>query len=293
MAAHSGRERAAAGLVVLLGSMEAGAIPTGNWVPWIYVALAPWVVGRFVASRRRLVRQLEARTRELGEERDAFAALAVRRERTQIARDLHDIVSHNMAVVVVQAGAGRIAPPESPEQVVGSFQSIRAAADAALVEMGQLVDVLDDKFATREPGVTLAAIPLLVQQARVAGLDVCAEISTAPDDLPVAIEQAAYRAIQEGLTNVVKHAPGSHVALRLTAHDTHLAIAVFNRGATVPGGELADTGSAAGLAGLKERVLAHGGELSAGPAPRRRLAPRRAPPDTPNGLDLPLRPPQG
>jgi signal transduction histidine kinase len=116
VAAHADWEGAATGLVVVLGSTESAGIRSGNWVPWIYVALAPWVVGRILASRRRLVRQLEERTRELDGERGAFAGLAVRRERAQIARDLHDIVSHNMAVMVVQAGAGRIAPPADPER---------------------------------------------------------------------------------------------------------------------------------------------------------------------------------
>lgn len=266
VAARANRLAAVVALVALTTSLEIGGIRSGNWVPWLYVQIGPWIVGRVVRSRRNLVVQLEARTRELDRERNRFARLAVRRERAQIARDLHDIVSHNMAVMVVQAGAARVAPAPEPERIAEAFRSIRAAGDAALAEMDQLVDVLGSRHHGRHAEPTLATIAELVVQARLAGLDVTAQVAVQPGVIAPEIEHAAYRAIQEGLTNVLKHAPGAHVELRLETHEELLEIEVNNRMAT-NAGTLSGTGSGLGLVGIGERIRARSGDFSAGPMP--------------------------
>jgi signal transduction histidine kinase len=266
VAAHGGRSIAAATLVMLTGAFEVANIPSGTWVPELFVPVGPWVVGAIVRSRQQIMAQLEQRAVELEREREALARLAAQRERARIARELHDIISHNMAVMVVQAGAGRIAPPTDPAHVVEVFRRIRAAGSAALAEMDQLVDVLGLHTHASLSGATLAGVADLVAQARSAGLDVTAQLSVMDSSVPVEVEQAAYRAIQEGLTNVLKHAPRSHVRLRLEAREQQLEIEVRNSGAPSESA-LAATGSGLGLAGMTERIQARGGELSAGPLP--------------------------
>ncbi len=268
VAAHARRPVAVATLVIITASLELAVIPSGAWVPELFIPLGPWVVGAIVHSRRQIVAQLGQRTAELEREKEVFARLAAQRERARIARELHDIVSHNMAVMVVQAGAGRIAPPEDPEQVANIFRRIRAAGDAALVEMDQLVDVLGLHARGSLATGTLAGVADLVAQACSAGLDVTVELSVKDGGVPLEVEQAAYRAIQEGLTNVLKHAPASHVRLRLETREQQLEIEVRNSGARGEGTGLAETGSGLGLAGLSERIRARGGELSAGPLPQ-------------------------
>jgi signal transduction histidine kinase len=267
VAANAGRSISAATLVMLIGALEVANIPSGAWVPELFVPVGPWVVGAIVRSRQQIVAELEQRAVELEGEREAFARLAARRERARIARELHDIISHNMAVMVVQAGAGRIAPPKDPEQVAEVFRRIRAAGGAVLAEMDQLVDVLGLHAGAPIAGATLAGVAELVAQARSAGLDITASLSVMDSSVPVEVEKAAYRAIQEGLTNVLKHAPGSHVHLKLEAHDQQLEIEVRNSGAPGEAAGLAATGSGLGLVGMTERIQARGGELSAGPLP--------------------------
>ena len=267
VAAHAGRPVAVAVLVIITVSLEIAVRASGAWVPELFVSLAPWAVGSIVRSRQRMVAQLELRTVELEGERETFARLAAGRERARIARELHDIISHNMAVMVVQAGAGRVAPPEDPDQVAEVFRRIRAAGSAALVEMDQLVDVLGLHTPSSPAANTLAGVGDLISQARAAGLDITAELSVQDSEVPVEVQQAAYRAIQEGLTNVLKHAPASQVQLRLQACEEQLELEVCNTGSPGASAGLVATGSGLGLAGMTERIRARGGELSAGPLP--------------------------
>lgn len=267
VAAHAARPTAVAILVIITVSLEISMIGSGTWVPELFVSLGPGIVGMIVRSRQQIVAQLEQRTVELERERETFAGLAAQRERARIARELHDIISHNMAVMVVQAGAGRIAPPQEAEHVADVFRRIRAAGSAALAEMDQLVDVLGLHTRGSLAASPLAGVGDLVAQVRSAGLDITAQLSITDNGVPLEVEHAAYRAIQEGLTNVLKHAPESHVQLRLEAREQQLEIEVRNSGVRGEGAHLAATGSGLGLAGVNERIQARGGELSAGPLP--------------------------
>ena len=267
VAARAERTIAVGTLVTITASLEWASLPSGSWVPELFVPLGPWLVGAIVRSRLRVVQQLEQRTNELEQEREAFTRLAAQRERARIAHELHDVVSHNMMVMIVQAGAGRVAPPEDPEQVAAIFRSIRAAGGAALTEMEQLVDVLGLHDRGSHTGARLADVASLVAQARSAGLDVTADLSMSEGSVAVEVEHAAYRAIQEGLTNVLKHAPGSHVQLRLQACAHEVEIEVRNTGAAGSSTGLAGTGSRLGLDAMNERIRARGGDLCAGPLP--------------------------
>jgi signal transduction histidine kinase len=250
-----------AGLALWPGALSVVALAAGlaiaglDPIPLLLVSLAPWGAGRLVRSRRELVAALAERNRQLEAEREALAALAVRRERTRIARELHDIVAHHLAVMVIQAGAGRLAARDGGAR----FAGIREAGHEALAELEHLVALLQDDAPPRR-------LDALLGQARAAGVQL--DYDPLPDGvrLAPAIEDGAYRVIQEALTNAMKHAAGSVVRVRLGVRADELAIDVCDDGAVVPS-PLAASGVGLGLAGMRERVATLGGALTAGPRP--------------------------
>jgi signal transduction histidine kinase len=173
---------------------------------------------------------------------------------------LHDIVAHHLAVIVVQAGAGRLAAPGPAEQRAQRFATIRQSAGQALADMARLLDIL--QAGNREHG--LGRLRRLLTQAQAGGLDL--RVAPLPSDLqlPDDVEDGAYRVLQEGLTNAIKHAPGAEVHVRLTVNDGHLEIELLDRGATDVS-SLAISGSGLGLIGMRERIESLGGHLTAGP----------------------------
>jgi signal transduction histidine kinase len=197
-----------------------------------------------------------------GSEAGTFARLAVRRERARIARELHDIVSHHLAVIVVQAGAGRVASAGNGD-AAERFRSIRRSGDEALDEISRLAELLAD------PGIGGDRRPdlqVLIDQARATGLAVDSE--PLPDQpLAPEVERVAYRVVQEGLTNAMKHAPGSAVSLRVRlsgAGPAALEIELRDVGGEAAS-SVADSGSGMGIAGMRDRVEALGGTFEAGP----------------------------
>ena len=227
-----------------------------------FVTLAPWWVGRQVGLRRVLVSELAERTRDLEAEQDAFTRLSVQRERARIARELHDIVAHHLAVIVVQAGAGRLAGAANGEGQAARFANIRQSGDQALAEMSRLVDIIHaDSDATGQRHDRLLA---LFEQVKAGGLGL--EVSPLPVDfrVPAHLEEAVLRVVQEALTNAMKHAPGARVHVWLALAGGSLEIEVRDDGAGAPS-VLAATGSGLGLTGMRERIESLGGSLDAGP----------------------------
>jgi signal transduction histidine kinase len=222
----------------------------------------PWLVGREVRKRRDLVRALAAQTRELENSGQAFTELSVQRERTRIARELHDIVTHHLAVIILLASAGRLEGEDSdhaPERLT----AIAGASTEALSELEHLIEVIGS-----EPAVTHDPTRLqrLCDRASASGLNI--ELVQLPIDtrIPAGIEDLLHRIVQEALTNVLKHAPDANVQVRLAARDDHLSVEVTND-ETANGGPLASTGSGLGLDGLRDRVDALAGDLTVGPRP--------------------------
>jgi signal transduction histidine kinase len=252
------------GLLAVVGLASAAQVDLGfsNFpnVEIGFLTIAPWWVGWEVGGRRRLVSALHERTRELEAAQEEFVRLSVRRERARIARELHDIVAHHLAVIVVQAGAGRLAGTENGTRPAERLETIRQSGDQALADMSRLVDIIHADTGPAHNGVE--RLRALVEDARAAGLDVELTAIQLPDD----IEADALRIVQEGLTNAIKHAPGAHVAIRLAATDDALEIQVRDRGGGSPTG-LAQTGAGLGLSGMRERIESLGGSLEAGPCP--------------------------
>jgi signal transduction histidine kinase len=227
--------------------------------PNLEIAIAtipPWWVGHEVRRRRALVAELAQRTRELEAEEEAFIRLSVQRERARIARDLHDIVSHHLAVMVIQAGAGRLAEPWRPEVAQARFTDIREAALQAVAEADRLVTML------HPDGDAAPRLASLLDRAEAAG----ARVVVTPADVALGaeVEAIAYRIVQEALTNAMKHAPGAPLEIEVAVAGGELGITVGNDlgDATSP---IASTGSGLGLAGMRERVAGLGGSMTAGP----------------------------
>jgi signal transduction histidine kinase len=230
----------------------------------LFSTVGPYWLGHQVRLRNSLVAQLGERTRELHDEHDAFARLSVRHERARIARELHDIVAHHLAVIVVQAGAGRMVSLAPSQRTPERFATIREAGAHALVEMARLVDILQSDDAST-PG-TASRWRLLTEEASAGGVEVCFNWSAPDLRLPADVERDAYLIVREALTNAIKHAPGAHVRVDLEADQGELEIEVRDDGPRDPM-PLAHTGSRLGLIGMHERIDAAGGTLEAGPDP--------------------------
>lgn len=232
----------------------------------LVLVLAAWYVGRRVRGRREYVTLVEERADFLERDRAAAAREAVNAERTRIARELHDLVAHRVSMITVQAGAAQTVAVSDPERAVRAMEAVEDAGREALGELRQILGVLraDDSEQGLAPLHGVAEIPNLVAEMREAGVDVRLSTAGVPGDPPTGVDLAAYRIVQEALTNVLKHAgpdPQAHVRL---GTDTHmLTVEVTDRGSgasTVPG-------SGQGLIGMRERTELLGGTFEAGPRP--------------------------
>ena len=226
--------------------------------PFLFVTFGSFMLGGIVESRRLLVREMAARQREASDELETYSALVVSRERARIARDLHDIVAHCIAVMVIQAGAGRLTSQASREQATAAFSRIREAGSEALAEMQKLVDMLGPEQAGADGRARLKA---LMHQVQAAGLSV--DLIGADTD----VDEMAFRIVQEGLTNVLKHAPGSPVTVSFRQLETKILIEITNARASPGHPQIGFKTSRRGLSGMRERVEATGGELQAGALP--------------------------
>ncbi|WP_394621484.1 sensor histidine kinase [Lentzea sp. JNUCC 0626] len=209
------------------------------------------------AQLREVVSQLEQAREQLKEE----TALL---ERTRIARELHDIVTHSLGVIAVQAGVAR-AMPDDPRQAREALQVIEATSKDALSEMRHLLGALrvpEALGAELRPQPTLGQLGDLFQTMRDVGLSVTVHTEGEPYPLTAGRELTVYRIIQEALTNVLKHAGNAEVQVRLRYLDDHMSVEVLNDGVVPHAGEHGH-----GLVGMRERAVVCGGTLDAGPLP--------------------------
>jgi signal transduction histidine kinase len=186
-------------------------------------------------------------------------------ERLRVARDLHDVIGHNISLINVQASMGLDLMDRQPEQARAALSAIKSASKEALEELRTLLMTLrrDDDVAPRSPAPGLDRLPELIDLTRAAGLSVQVEVTGEPPLLPAAVHLAAYRIIQESLTNVARHAARARVTVRVTFDDADMHVEIDDDG-TAPAGGAAATGTGSGITGMRERATALGGELSAG-----------------------------
>ncbi|MFB6618437.1 sensor histidine kinase [Streptomyces sp. NPDC056367] len=234
-----------------------------------------WVLGDSLRTRRAYYAQLIERNQRLEKEREAQSKVAVAAERARIARELHDVVAHNVSVMVVQADGAAYVMDVAPEQAKEALQTISGTGRQALAEMRRLLGVLrtgePQESEDYVPQPDVEQIEVLVEQVRAAGLAVDFEVEGAPRRLPSGVELTAYRIVQEALTNTRKHGgPDAKASVRLVYFDDGLGLLVEDDGRGAAH-ELYEDGGADGaghgLIGMRERIGMVGGTLDAGPRP--------------------------
>ncbi|MFB8118312.1 sensor histidine kinase [Streptomyces sp. NPDC056465] len=257
-----------------------GEAPYGGWVQtagYVVIMTVPfvlaWVLGDSIRTRRAYFSQLEERAARLEREREAQSKVAVAAERARIARELHDVVAHNVSVMVVQADGAAYVMDASPDQARQALETISATGRQALAEMRRLLGVLrtGDSPESGEyvPQPDVEQIEELVGKVRETGLAVDFKIEGTPRPLPSGVELTAYRIVQEALTNTRKHGgPDAGASVRLVYFDDGLGLLVEDDGRGSPH-ELYEDGGAdgagQGMIGMRERVGMVGGTLDAGP----------------------------
>lgn len=237
-----------------------------TWLGWVLAGLATGAAAWFALRWRRAERRADAAAARAAEDDTASRALAASDERHRIARELHDVVAHTLSVVVAQADGGRFAARTDPGAAARTLDTIAEVARSALTEMRALLGVLRgaDGEAALGPQPSVGDIPALVARTREGGLEVSFVTTGTPRPLPIGAGLALYRVAQEGLTNVLKHAgPAARAFLQLTwgADDVTLTVSDDGRGAAASATDDAGTG----IEGMRQRVTAFGGVLTAGP----------------------------
>ncbi len=260
------RAAALAALPITVAVIVNNGARAGQVIPELAVFAIAWVVGDNMRTRRAYLAELEERAARLAREREEKADRAVIEERARIARELHDVIAHNVSVMVVQAAAGEDVFDEDPGQARESLAAVASTGRAALTELRRLLGVIraeddrDDPAYAPQPG--LERIDELVGQVRETGLPVELSVLGEPRTLPDGVGLCAYRIVQEALTNTLKHAHAStaQVQLRYVADALELQVLDDGRGTTSLNGET----DGQGLIGMRERVALFGGELTAG-----------------------------
>jgi len=234
---------------------------------YFFYALA-WFLGKTIQHRNELSRRLADRAATLEQTRDAEVEQAVGDERSRMARELHDVVSHSVSLMTLQAGAARQALDVHPQRARQQLLGIESTGREAMVEMRRLLGLLreaPDGLAL-EPQPSLRHLDLLVERMKEAGLPVLLSADDIPTSMPRGVDLTAYRIVQEGLTNVLKHANPSCVQVTIRVLEQAIEIEVEDDGSPRP---VLPGSHGHGLIGMRERVAVYGGELDAGPAPGR------------------------
>jgi signal transduction histidine kinase len=221
-------------------------------IPAGAISLVAWVIGDYMRSRRQFFTDIVARHRQEREQ-------AAEEERMRIARELHDVVAHNVSVIAIQAGAARVSGNSSKE----ALQSIEATARDTLAELNHLLGVLrKDSDAPLSPQPGLDQAETLLKTARDAGLEVSMKVTGTPRPLPAALDLSAYRILQEAITNVLKHAHATRVEVTVVYQADGVVLAVSDNGMGATERAGASTGH--GLIGMRERVELFNGEFASG-----------------------------
>jgi signal transduction histidine kinase len=262
---------AVAGLIIGLAflntanlRLDAGA---GDAIGNSVICGGVWTASFLLSRRREQARELAERAERLERERETEARAAAAEERARIAREMHDVVAHSLSVMVVQAEAAEAMLDTDPERARRPLAAVQETGRSALTELRRMLGVLReiaDEGAALAPQPGLAGLDALVQHVRDAGLPVTLRVEGDPRPLPPGIDLSAYRIVQEGLTNALKHAgpARAEVVVRYGPREVELTVRDDGRGF-----DPRSNGGGHGLVGMRERVALDGGRLSAGPRP--------------------------
>ncbi|UUV27800.1 histidine kinase [Amycolatopsis roodepoortensis] len=225
--------------------------------------LLPWMVGRYTTARRAYIADLQ-RAEEQRQQHEAEAVRrAVAEERTTIARDLHDVISHHVSAIGVHAGAARLGLPDGEPAVRRSLSAVESSSRAAMADLRRLLDLLHGKEngdAQRQPG--LDNLDELLDNLRTAGLPARLTSHGGPRELPGSVDIALYRIAQEALTNALRHGSGGIVEIDLAYRQTEVVITITNE---IGRANTAAESTKRGLAGIRQRVALFGGHAECGP----------------------------
>ena len=270
LAATSGHRRAAWVVIVVgyISSVWLAPLAYGNPVGSLTfaLALAGWLAVLVIAAE--VVRLRRERTIETRATRALDARRRASEERLQMARDLHDVIGHNISLINVQAGVGLDLMDTQPEQARAALAAIKTVSKDALDELRTMLGALrqGDEDAPRAPAPGLDRVDELVELTRAAGIPVTVQTVGEARPLPAAVDLAAYRIVQESLTNVARHAGEATATVRLTHGPDRLDVEIRDDG-HVPATNGSFPGSGSGIAGMRQRADALGGRLEAGPCP--------------------------
>ncbi len=262
--------KAGAGLIIVLVGIVIvvynipGPLPVGDFVFIPLRFVVAWVAGWALRERSEQAEAAEERAAQAEREREAAARIAVAEERSRIARELHDIVAHAVSVMVLQVGAVRHKLPDALPEDRDALRSVERAGRTALAEMRRLLAAMrrdgDEAELLPQPG--LDGLDSLLDEIGRAGLPVELHVDGEPFPLPRGVDLSAYRIVQEGLTNALKHARASDADVTVRYRPDELKIEVRDNGQ----GSATSDGLGHGLVGIRERVKIYGGEMSAGTA---------------------------
>ncbi|MEW2182115.1 sensor histidine kinase [Streptomyces cellulosae] len=281
---HVPGERRAAGAVTLAALvLLAGSVPLSGDLSWrdasrmgtvVAAPLVAGLIGHAVRTRQAYLAAVEERARRAEESRELEARRRVAEERVRIARELHDLVAHQITLANAQATVAAHFFDSRPEQTRVSLRELVATTGHALDELRATVGLLrqtgdaGDAMASEGPAPGLARLPDLLESFRRAGLEVAVREEGRARALPPGVDLTAYRIVQEALTNVTKHAAGRGVRVGLDWGGGRLTVTVSDDGGGPAGPPaLSDRPPGYGLIGMRERAAAVGGELTAGPRP--------------------------
>ncbi|WRZ90737.1 histidine kinase [Streptomyces sp. NBC_01007] len=265
------RIRATAGMVLAavlagLAFKDTEPILPGWSSPAVVLLIAGVLAGMVRIWRRQLAAGRDRYT-QLQQAQEEATRRAVREERSRIAAELHDVVTHNVSVMVIQAGAARKVMDTAPERSKEALLTVEAGGRAAMAELRHVMGLLaapdHERPDSLEPQPGLGQLDALVERVRAAGTPVHVAVSLPPDPLPSGVDLAAYRVVQEALTNTIKHAPGAEASVMIGYAGDCLEIEVMDTGGArdaVPA-----AGNGRGLIGLRERLAVYHGELTSGP----------------------------
>jgi signal transduction histidine kinase len=242
----------------------------GAVLPFVLLGAA-FLAGREIASRQRQADQQRERAHQLEQERAEAVAAAAETERRHIARELHDVVAHSVSVMVVQAGAARKVMDEKPDAARESLLAVEASGHEAMAELRRLLGVLSENGSEAPPLAPqpgMAGLDALIARVKEAGLPVELRVEGRPEALPPGVDVAAYRIVQEALTNALKYAGGAGTEVVVRYTPDGLEIEVIDEGTISTPAD----GIGRGLAGMQERVALFGGTVEAGRRPERGYA---------------------